>query len=275
VTKLRLTLFKHLKIENFNKVEELRLMYFYPISDLHAEQRSPIAEEFKRKTVRADCIFAAGDIHVQSSGPEVLRQMFPKQEICYVPGNHEYYGATFAETERRLRIECQKYGLHFLQCDTVVINGVRIAGCTLWTDLKIFDTANVKQITTAVETSLADYRCIFREDSRQRPIDARQTQQVHRQQLAWLRQQKADVIITHHCPSLRCSQLRYRSLFATAAFVSDLETDIARSGAKYWICGHTHMNFDFKINQTRVLSNCVGYPTENIQGFSKDRRFEV
>ena len=54
--------------------------------------------------------------------------------VVYVPGNHEYDNLDFDETHDRLRELCHSLDIHWLECETRVMQGVRLVGTTLWTD---------------------------------------------------------------------------------------------------------------------------------------------
>jgi hypothetical protein len=43
---------------------------------------------------------------------------------------------------------------------------------------------------------------------------------------------------------------------------------------KYWIHGHTHTHFDYKIGECRVICNPRGYPNENT-GFDPNFEMEI
>ena len=53
--------------------------------------------------------------------------------VVYVPGNHEYDNLDFDETHDRLR-EPHSLDIHWLECETRVMQGVWLVGTTLWTD---------------------------------------------------------------------------------------------------------------------------------------------
>jgi hypothetical protein len=54
--------------------------------------------------------------------------------VLFVPGNHEYDMQDFDEARLRLQRVCDRLGLIWLDRETVVMDGVRFIGTTLWSD---------------------------------------------------------------------------------------------------------------------------------------------
>ncbi len=54
--------------------------------------------------------------------------------VLFVPGNHEYDLHDFDAARDRLRATCDRLGLQWLDRETVVLQGVRFVGTTLWSD---------------------------------------------------------------------------------------------------------------------------------------------
>ncbi len=48
---------------------------------------------------------------------------------------------------------------------------------------------------------------------------------------------------------------------------SDLEDLIRRFDVDLWLHGHTHHNVDYRVGDTRVVSNQRGYPDQPVPGF--------
>ena len=62
-----------------------------------------------------------------------------------VLGNHEYYRRCLPDELIQARRVAPIYGVNLLENDTVVLDGVRFIGCTLWTDYAIFGGANISR----------------------------------------------------------------------------------------------------------------------------------
>ncbi len=244
-------------------------MKIFPVSDMHLEfYRQPLPPY---RGV-ADVVVCAGDIHTQGRAPELLRAMYDRQEIIYITGNHEYYGSSIAEQDELLREECKKYGIHFLQRDTVEIAGVVFAGCTLWTDFKLFGAKREAEAIIEVRRCLRDYHVISFDKKKMRVIEPTDTREIHRKDMVWLHEQLVQkpeklVIVTHHGPSMKSLHPAYTEDIVSCGFASALDDLVAESRASYWISGHSHCAQNFKIGQTHVYQNCMGYPMERIDGF--------
>ena len=70
--------------------------------------------------------------------------------VLYVPGNHEYDALDVDEAHARLRTTCERLGLIWLERETVVLDGVRFIGTTLWSDYDALVPANAP-LTTAMK----------------------------------------------------------------------------------------------------------------------------
>lgn len=79
------------------------------------------------------------------------------------------------------------------------------------------------------------------------------------------------MVVTHHAPSARSVEPKYAGSPLNAAFVSNLDALVERSGADLWIHGHTHYPVDYAIGATRVFSNPRGYARD---GMPENARFD-
>ncbi|MEZ9764147.1 metallophosphoesterase, partial [Vibrio splendidus] len=105
------------------------------LSDLHLEF-GPM--EFPQTD--ADVVVLSGDIHLGTKGIDWAAQC--DVPVVYVLGNHEAYGSSSLELLiEECRSRAERYSnVYFLENDSVVINGVRFHGCTLWTDFELYET---------------------------------------------------------------------------------------------------------------------------------------
>ena len=72
-------------------------------------------------------------------------------------------------------------------------------------------------------------------------------------------------------PSFKCIQKVYDNNYLLKyAFASDLEYIIANYNIDLWVFGHTHESVDIEINNTRVISNALGYIHESQKDFFKN-----
>ncbi|MEY3460870.1 MAG: hypothetical protein RLZZ03_523, partial [Pseudomonadota bacterium] len=120
------------------------------LSDLHLESNPHFTA---RPVAGADLLVLAGDIGSYQPGSSLgslcvpdfgLARFSPRPvneggagwptPVIFVPGNHEYDGLEFDEATLRLRQACERWGLIWLDRESLVLQGVRFVGCTLWTD---------------------------------------------------------------------------------------------------------------------------------------------
>ncbi len=249
---------------------------FIPISDLHGEFLDWSRPQSRKiPDCNGEILIVAGDAETNGKGPYFLRYAYPNHRIVYTPGNHEYYGRSIKKMDDLLREECRKHDIHFLQMDCIKIDGLKIAGCTLWTNFELFGAETVERARIEGERYMRDYLAIWYDNEKEGSINTDHTIQIHKKHLAWLKQQQADIIVTHHPPSFQGIADEYKDSLLSAAFASNLDHVVKQSGAKYWFCGHSHVAKRFKIGQTEVVINSMGYPGEKIEGFDPGLILEI
>lgn len=232
-------------------------MKLQALSDLHLEFSG-----FGPTRTDADVIVLTGDIWKGAQGIGWARQTWPDRHIIYVPGNHEFYGRQRADTLTEMRAEARKAGVHLLDNDELILDGVRFLGATLWTD---FELHGAKEAVWSMHEGLRylnDFR-VIREDlgtfSPARSIE------LHKESLAWLTSKLNEpfngktVVVSHHLPSMLSVAERYKTDLLSACFASNLDNLFGQMNL--WIHGHTHDNFDYVSNGTRVVCNPRGYVT--------------
>jgi predicted phosphodiesterase len=235
------------------------------LSDLHLEIRplDPPAAD-------ADVVVLAGDIDNGVRGLEWARSAFAGHRVVYVPGNHEYYLGDMAETARSLRAYATHAGIELLDCDTTVIGGVRILGCTLWTDYSLAAPAERPEVIERSRRYNPDHSMIHVGD---RPFAPEDAVALCARSRAWLARSLAEpfdgrtVVITHFAPHVGSIAPAFDRHPANPGFIVPLPDLMGR--ASLWIHGHTHTAFDYEVSGTRVVCNPRGYPDEGT-GFRDD-----
>lgn len=237
------------------------------ISDLHLRPQYG----FTIPETDADLIVLAGDIGRGLAGVEWAMEEAGRLDkpAVYVFGNHEYYTHTFPDLIDDAKHLVAGSDVHILENDALTLGETRILGCTLWTDFLLFGEAQEKESMTAVEAVLYDYKAIRTANGEL--LQARQTQQWHRESRKWLEAQLAEpwhgstVVVTHHVPCWEGSHPHFDSLL-TAGFTSDLKPMLKQNAIDLWVCGHSHANVDIQLGRTRLFSNQRGYPGEVVPG---------
>ena len=248
-------------------------MRIHILSDLHLE-----FAPFQLVQSDADVIVLAGDIHTGANGFKWIRETFPKQQIIYVLGNHEFYGQKIPKLTEELKAVAVGTNIHVLENDAIEIGDIIFLGATLWTDFRLNGDVVLAEVTA--QTGMTDFRRIRMTPTyrRFRPADARR---IHTQSLSWLDQQlekvrgRKVVVVTHHAPSPQSIPQRFRNDPLNPAFASNLEPFVAASNASLWIHGHIHQHSDYTIGSTRVIANPRGYPCEPQIGFDPALVVEV
>jgi predicted phosphodiesterase len=186
-----------------------------------------------------DVVFyiCAGDISEEAD----IRHSFNQKHTDHmfsINGNHDYYGGYFTDA---------MHGTKLLEVD-----GVKIAGATLWTDL-----SNALHWISYVR-GLIDYHYI-KDITQERMIE---THEAHKH---FLLNSDADIIVSHHTPSYQSIHERFRNDICNTSFSNNLDEQILsmKKPPKLWIHGHTHDRFDYMIGETRVICHPRGYRGEH------------
>jgi len=230
-------------------------------SDIHIEFHS-----YNPNLENIDIYILAGDVAQKTKGMlwaiELLKKN-PKLCIIYVAGNHCYYSSNIQSVDNKLRDLSSLYSrLHFLQNDTVVINGIRFIGSTMWTD---FNKSNPIDMNDA-QNGMNDYKCIryHNGESRFTPYHSVRLHKEAKEYIFSTLQESEEpcIVITHHKPF--CTNNNYLS----SAFEVELRNDLSYSNKVpiIWHSGHDHkyhdLEFEFPNGSTRFISNPLGYPGE-------------
>ncbi|KZZ39255.1 metallophosphoesterase, partial [Oleiphilus sp. HI0117] len=234
-------------------------------SDLHMElQGAPMYWlEFT-----PDILVLAGDVHkacdIQKILP-LLTEFRPNMDIVFVPGNHEYYGCkNMIETEQALREEFSKSKqIHFLQCDSKVVQGVRFIGCTGWTTLSALKNEEFPNVEPVIADRINDFHYIGMGDHK---FSTQECIELGHQQREWLKQQLQatqdeklpSMVVTHFSPSLQFRNKQHSIDEITAYFCNEHIDLIDSYAPDYWVFGHTHFNVDEIRGRTRIISNQHG-----------------
>jgi DNA repair exonuclease SbcCD nuclease subunit len=189
-------------------------------------------------------------------------QQFP--QVIVIAGNHEHYHGKWIQSIETLRHEYGKYSnVHYLERDSVVINGYRFIGATLWTDLNRGDPMTLH----AVNDMMNDYRLIRHDGLGYTKLRPAHTLHRHRDTVEYfhaiLNQFKEDptIIVGHHAPShLSVHEMYRHEYLMNGAYYSDLSNLILDNPQiKLWFHGHMHQPFEYSIGDTPVLCNPRGY----------------
>ncbi len=240
------------------------------VSDLHIEyQNDNIPDPLDYITPTAKTLILAGDIGSLYKIKQLegfLMKLCPLFEVVlYVPGNHEYYMVQNTPPlsmtkllNRLFAIEKKIHNLYILNQSSVIIDGVCITGCTLWSKA----TVNIpKFIVRIYGMNNEIYANKFKNDLKY--INS---------MIDYCNNNKLKlVVVTHYCPTYEIvDQIRIKDKFISL-YVSELDELLDKQKVNTWFCGHIHRNFNITTEGgTRVIGNQRGKPKDKITDYKKD-----
>lgn len=255
------------------------------LSDLHVGHPNNKWDDVP--DVDCDVTVVLGDVtNPMTSGLDWVARSFPRP-LIYIPGNHCFYRGLpgsgeeythYADQMARAREIAARHDIILLQSESVVIDHVRFLGGTLWADfsalpagwtLKNAMEQSQKGWTENFGRMQRDYHNDFREvrfgggTSRDR-LSPRQMMSLHREARNFFEAELAKefdgetVCLTHHAPSrqsLDPTQVMHQWLYC-----ADMEHLMwGELAPELWLHGHVHLNRDYLIGETRIVSNPRGY----------------
>jgi hypothetical protein len=210
-------------------------------------------------------------------------------------GNHEYYHRFLGEELEFAKAIAPNFNIRLVEDSSTVIDRVRFAGASLWTDYRVFGDHNAAAAMHAARFGMNDHRLIgWRRDPWQR-FRPQEALILHARSRAFFAETIATpfdglstVFLSHHAPHFKSVAPRYASDILTAAFASnmldellrettepklikadpdvdaaDSESNKSRPRIDLFIHGHVHNNADYRVGDTRVVCNPHGYGNEN------------
>lgn len=243
-------------------------------SDLHLE--FPANREFlKLHPLQpvGDILVLAGDIIpfvTMDRHKDFFKQVGDQfEQVFWLPGNHEYYRFDAATKSGRI-LEQIATNVWLVNNVSVLQKGIKLIFTTLWSKI---NPANEWEI----EKGMNDFRVIRFGQYR---FSAQRYNNLHRESLSFIQQELQEsngvqkVVFTHHCPTFMNYPPQYKGSALNDAFAVELFDLIEPSNIAYWIYGHHHNNTqEFKIGQTTLLTNQLGYVQLNEHTFFKPNKF--
>ncbi len=258
------------------------------MSDLHLE----VEPEFVAVPApEADVLVLAGDIGALPESPMAkcgapdwhLTRFSPALghwpvPVLYVPGNHEFDGYDLHASRIRLREIVEALGITWLDRESVVLDGVRFIGTTLWSDFECFSDRPAHlpdALVYNLEMREKAYRAanFFLERAATLRggalFDAAAMREEALRCQDWLRAALAcrhagpTVVVTHFAPSLESHDPRFGLTPGTAGFCNALDHLVA--SADLWLHGHLHCASDYRVGDCRVVANPLGYAAQGEQ----------
>lgn len=219
--------------------------------------------------VDADIVVLAGDISRPAAAIEWAKSC--PVPIVYVAGNHEFYGSDLISTYEHLNRLSEGTQIHVLERSEYLHNGVRFLGCTLWSDYRLFDSAEHRAQGVDLATKLMrDFTHIKISPDFPDLFSPAISQLIFLQTVAWLEdcftrdRTTPTVVVSHFAPTRLSIGPLFENSPINASFVSDLEDRINVWQPALWLHGHTHGSFDYQVGKTRVICNARGYAKNGI-----------
>ena len=240
-------------------------MKFFVCSDLHTEFLTPAEQlDLFDSFPEVEGIIIAGDLSTKKYLKNNLSYLCKKyKEVIFVVGNHEFYNSSFPEIDDLLE-EIEENlieNLSFLDNSVYTYNDIKFLGGTLW--------FKDEPLNILYEKQMNDFSYI--KNLRHEVYDKnRKTVEILENLI-----DRDSIIITHHLPSFRSVNDKYKGYQSNRFFVCDMEKLILKKQPKLWIHGHTHDSCDYMIGSTRILCNPLSYPQERNKKFDNNLIIEI
>jgi len=250
------------------------------MSDLHLEFfRDEI--KFFPKGNKDTVLLLAGDVHKGINGYDwIIDRTKDFKAVFYILGNHEFYGKTYHKVRDAWKKIEKPDNLFFLDNDTVVYEGIKIIGTTLWTDP--YDKGDETTIWFG-KLQMNDYRVItYKDRDTYRKLHPMDTRLAHFDAVRFIEKELKEwhdgpvLVMTHHLPTDKCVHRQFKGDKFNPFFVTELDHLMKEYRIDAWVHGHTHTNVDTMVCNTRIMCNPMGYPRHDINpGFDEGFTFEL
>lgn len=234
-------------------------MKFGICSDLHLEfiqNKNTRLEKFLSK--KFEYLIIAGDLSVKTRFIEHFEYISKfNKKIIFIPGNHEYYQSSIEEMSKNFK-RLQEMNLKtffYLDNDILDIGDIRIIGSTGWG-------TNIDKYCVRM---LADFHLI--KELIQDPLNY---QNWYSDSLAFFERElerakeenKKVICVSHNAPSMKSVHREYFGSPINQCFSNNWDHLIEKYQPLFWIHGHTHKYFKYKIGKTKIICNPFAYPME-------------
>ena len=246
------------------------------LSDLHLEG------QVLSELTGSDVLLLAGDtaeVRNLPRYPSFFEEISEKfRDIFIIAGNHEFYGGSWETTIKTMQdVFAPWKNIRVLENEaTEIAPDLVLFGATMWTDFNKENYGSMQECKHAMN----DYALIREGAGFLQPNDVlnRYYESLHSIKFCVESYPtKKFIVMTHHAPSQKSIHPRFTDYGPlNGGFCNDLDQFIwDHPNIKFWVHGHCHNSFDYKIGTCRVMCNPRGYGKENKFFFKKDFSFEV
>ena len=196
------------------------------------------------------------------------------REVIVCLGNHDFYGYYDLASIPDGYCKLIRHNVHAYYNAVVHLDDVDIIVSTLWSKIEPYN-------AYLIEHNVSDFDRIMYNGHRLTSDDFNRE---HERCIAFVKQavktSKANtkIVLTHHVPTQLCIAKEFQGSTINGAFTVELGDYIIGSGIDYWVYGHSHRNIDAQIGKTKILSNQLGYVSQNeylSNGFTPSRHIVV
>ena len=245
------------------------MVTFQYLSDLHIED---YIEEYPNPldfvTPVSDILILGGDIGSLYKINQLQTFLFELcklfKHVIYVIGNHEWYKIENYNPlppeilEKRIEsINASIKNLYILNRNSIKIGNICITGATLWSDPKNDFNHYIVRIH---KINLERYKYLHNKDLNF-IINIKKYCKDKNLKL---------LVVTHHPPTQKVLNNR-KTKKNPSIYGTNLEYLFEDDIIKAWISGHTHKNYNIKINNCRLMSNQKGKCKDKITDFNKNK----
>lgn len=252
-------------------------MRFKIMSDIHDEfysDRESVLPKLLKQS-KADYILLAGDILVPGTMNRLIGLKLDTP-IFYVMGNHEFYRGSWDTTISYNERLYANTNIQIFENRMMIVSNsnIRIIGATLWTDFWVPTIVGKEYHGNNCVKGMTDFAIIT-------GVLLSKWEDRHKKSLKFItnclstKHDGPTIVMTHHAPSFKSNHVAYKNSPISGGFCSDLDYLIEEHQPDYWIHGHCHESFDYKIGKTRVICNPMGYPNDLNSEFNKNFVIEV
>ncbi|MEH6551283.1 MAG: metallophosphoesterase [Pseudomonadales bacterium] len=256
------------------------------ISDIHIEMYRVDLSWRKLLPRGVDVLVLAGDICNGTRIKQVIDQILevlPGIEIVFVCGNHEFWYSNIDVIRTFHRQILTDYpNVHYLENESVEIDGITFLGCTFWTGFNCYGDPPMRTCMVEAHYDAADFQYI-KIDSNNRNLVPSDMLFMNEASCNYLSAEipKSDptktVVVTHFPPLRELQHGTIEESLITPYFQAHAPYLIEDHKPALWLYGHNHWSEDRVIGSTRCISNQPGYKNEKgtLERYKKDLVIEI
>jgi len=263
-------------------------MQFCLVSDIH--QDFGVWDWAVFQDIPSDMVMVvAGDIDndvwATSHWISECAKRFPK--LIWVAGNHDFYNLGFhatrlvdskreekfpyprtvSEIYRHYQKFSESIGVHFLDKNTVTVDGMTFLGATGWHDFQAgAPYSKRKQISAYLENMSDAHYILWDKTDKVREVEMSALQDAIYIENQLAAATEPVVVVTHHAPHAGLLRQQPQNPLWTqlnGSFANTRMQAINKDRVMAWCFGHTHDRQDCVIDGYRYINNARGYPREN------------